>query len=90
MKIHGCTVHFVVPQMDEGPIVAQAAVPVLDDDTPQSLGARVLEQEHRIYPLALRLVASGAVRVEGNRVLGAATSAEGVLLTPTSVDPSLS
>jgi phosphoribosylglycinamide formyltransferase-1 len=68
--------------MDEGPIVAQAAVPVLDDDTPESLGARVLEQEHRVYPLALRLVASGAVRVEGNRVLGAVTSENGVLLAP--------
>jgi phosphoribosylglycinamide formyltransferase-1 len=68
--------------MDEGPIVAQAAVPVLDDDTPQSLGARVLEQEHRIYPLALRLVASGTVRVEGNRVLGATMRAEDVLLAP--------
>jgi len=82
VKIHGCTVHFVAPQMDEGPIVAQAAVPVLDDDTPESLGARVLEQEHRVYPLALRLVASGAVRVEGNRVLGAVTSENGVLLAP--------
>ncbi len=71
VKIHGCTVHFVVPEMDEGPIVAQAAVPVLDADTPETLGARVLAQEHVIYPLALRLVASGAVRVEGNRVLGA-------------------
>ncbi len=69
VKIHGCTVHFVVPEMDEGPIVAQAAVRVLDTDTPETLGARVLAQEHEIYPLALRLVASGAVRVEGNRVL---------------------
>lgn len=68
VKIHGCTVHFVVPGMDEGPIIAQAAVPVLDDDTPQTLGARVIEQEHRIYPLALNLVASGRLHVEGNRV----------------------
>jgi phosphoribosylglycinamide formyltransferase 1 len=83
VKIHGCTVHFVVPQMDEGPIVAQAAVPVLDDDTPDSLGARVLRQEHRIYPLALRLVASGAVRVEGNRVLGAVASDPGAVTVPT-------
>ena len=82
VKIHGCTVHFVVPQMDEGPIVAQAAVRVLDDDTPESLAARVLEQEHRIYPLALRLVASGAVRVEGNRVLGAVDTAGAPLLAP--------
>lgn len=73
-KIHGCTVHFVVPEMDEGPIVAQAAVPVLDDDTAETLGARVLAQEHVIYPNALRLVASDAVRVDGNRVLGALPS----------------
>ena len=77
VKIHGCTVHFVVPEMDEGPIVAQAAVPVLDADTPETLGARVLAQEHVIYPLALRLAASGAVRVVGNRVLGAAPKAHG-------------
>jgi phosphoribosylglycinamide formyltransferase 1 len=82
VKIHGCTVHFVVPQMDEGPIVAQAAVPVLDDDTPESLGARVLRQEHRIYPLALRLAASGAVRIEGNRVLGAVAADPGPLTVP--------
>jgi phosphoribosylglycinamide formyltransferase 1 len=71
VKIHGCTVHFVVPQLDEGPIVAQGAVRVEDDDTPESLAARVLEEEHEIYPLALRLVLSGKVRVDGNRVLGA-------------------
>lgn len=77
VKIHGCTVHFVAPEMDEGPIVAQAAVPVLDADTPQTLAARVLEQEHVIYPMALRLVASGALRVEGARVLGAVADAPG-------------
>ncbi|HXY57943.1 MAG TPA: phosphoribosylglycinamide formyltransferase [Methylocystis sp.] len=82
VKIHGCTVHFVVPQMDEGPIVAQAAVPVLDGDTPETLAERVLEQEHRIYPLALRLVASGAVRVKGNRVLGAVGRHGGSLRAP--------
>jgi phosphoribosylglycinamide formyltransferase-1 len=82
VKIHGCTVHFVVPEMDEGPIVAQAAVRVLDGDTPETLGARVLEQEHVIYPLALRLVASGAVRVEGNRVLGALTTSDARLVAP--------
>ncbi len=58
--IHGCTVHFVVPELDAGPIVAQAAVQVLPDDTPETLGARVLAQEHAIYPKALRIVASGA------------------------------
>jgi phosphoribosylglycinamide formyltransferase-1 len=82
VKIHGCTVHFVVPEMDEGPIVAQAAVPVLDDDTPQTLAARVLAQEHIIYPMALRLVASGAVRIEGNRVIGALTPHETALIVP--------
>jgi len=58
-KIHGCTVHFVTPGMDEGPIIAQAEVPVLPDDTPESLGARVLREEHRIYPQALARVARG-------------------------------
>jgi phosphoribosylglycinamide formyltransferase-1 len=69
-KITGCTVHFVRPEMDEGPIVAQAAVPVLDGDTPDDLAARVLEAEHRLYPHALALVASGKVCVEGERVVG--------------------
>ena len=82
VKIHGCTVHFVVPEMDEGPIVAQAAVPVRDDDTPETLGARVLAQEHVLYPHALRLVASGAVRVEGNRVLGARMTDDAALIAP--------
>ncbi len=67
VKIHGCTVHFVVPEMDEGPIIAQAAVAVLDDDTPDALAARVLAQEHVIYPAALAAVASGRVHVAGNR-----------------------
>lgn len=84
VKIHGCTVHFVVPEMDEGPIVAQAAVAVLDSDTPESLGTRVLEQEHLLYPRALRLVASGTVRVEGNRVLGASPSPQPALAVPSS------
>lgn len=70
VKITGCTVHFVRPEMDTGPIVAQAALPVLPDDTAESLAARVLEAEHRLYPHALRLVASGAVRVEGEHVVG--------------------
>ena len=54
VKIHGCTVHFVTPQLDHGPIVIQAAVPVLPDDTAETLAARVLQQEHRIYPQAIR------------------------------------
>jgi phosphoribosylglycinamide formyltransferase-1 len=70
VKISGCTVHFVRPELDCGPIVAQGAVPVLPGDTPDSLAARVLEAEHRLYPHALRLVASDAVRVEGELVVG--------------------
>ena len=58
---HGCTVHFVTPGLDEGPSILQARVPVLPGDTPESLSARVLEQEHRLYPEALRLLASGQV-----------------------------
>jgi phosphoribosylglycinamide formyltransferase 1 len=69
-KITGCSVHFVRPGMDEGPIVAQAAVPVLPGDTPDELAARVLEAEHRLYPLALGLVASGQIRVEGEQAVG--------------------
>ncbi|MGI8852904.1 MAG: phosphoribosylglycinamide formyltransferase [Methyloceanibacter sp.] len=61
-QLTGCTVHFVRPELDSGPIVGQAEVPVLDGDTPESLAARVLAAEHRLYPHALRLVASGAVR----------------------------
>jgi phosphoribosylglycinamide formyltransferase 1 len=82
VKIHGCTVHFVAPEMDEGPIVAQAAVPVLDGDDAATLGARVLAQEHIIYPQALKLVASGALRVEGNRTLGSATREKAPLVVP--------
>lgn len=69
VKISGCTVHFVRAEMDEGPIVAQAAVPVLPGDTAETLSARVLEAEHRLYPLALRLVVDGRARVVGEHVL---------------------
>jgi phosphoribosylglycinamide formyltransferase 1 len=71
VKIHGCSVHYVVAEMDAGPIIAQAAVSVLDNDTPETLGARVLEQEHVIYPLALRLAASRALKIDNLRVTGA-------------------
>ncbi len=64
---HGATVHFVVPEMDSGPIIAQGAVPVRPDDTEEALAARVLGVEHRIYPLALKLVASDRVRVSEGR-----------------------
>jgi phosphoribosylglycinamide formyltransferase-1 len=69
-RLHGCTVHFVTSELDCGPIVAQAAVPVLDDDTPDALAARVLAEEHRIYPEALAGLAAGRLRIEGNRVFG--------------------
>ena len=68
-EVSGCTVHFVRSEMDAGPIIVQAAVPVRPGDTPEALAARVLEQEHKIYPRALRLIAEGRVTVEGERVL---------------------
>ena len=83
VKISGCTVHFVRTEMDAGPIVAQAAVPVLPEDTPDDLAARVLEAEHKLYPLALKLVASGSARVEGERVIHSASHADaGTLFAP--------
>jgi len=69
VKLHGCTVHYVRAAMDDGPIIAQAAVRVLAGDTPETLAARVLAAEHRLYPFALALVAGGRVRVAGERVV---------------------
>jgi phosphoribosylglycinamide formyltransferase-1 len=69
VKWSGATVHFVDAGIDTGPIILQAAVPVLDDDTEDTLAARILEQEHRIYPEALQLLAKRKLRVEGRRVL---------------------
>lgn len=69
VKISGCTVHFVDEHLDAGPIVLQAAVPVLDEDTVESLSARILKEEHRIYSEAIRVVLSGRWRVEGRRVI---------------------
>ena len=68
---HGCTVHFVLPELDAGPTILQAKVPVLPGDDEARLSARVLEQEHRIYPQALALVASGAVKLEDGMAVGA-------------------
>jgi phosphoribosylglycinamide formyltransferase-1 len=83
VKIHGASVHFVVPEMDSGPIIAQAAVPVHDGDSTETLAARVLAAEHRIYPLALRLVAEGRVRVAGGRCLiDGAAALNDVLIVP--------
>ena len=69
VRLHGCTVHYVVPELDAGPIVAQAAVPVRAGDDPDSLAARVIVQEHRLYPAALALVAGGHARLQGDRVV---------------------
>ena len=69
VKFSGCTVHFVEEGLDSGPIIAQAVVPVLAEDTAESLSARILKEEHRIYPEALGLVLSGKYRVEGRRVV---------------------
>ena len=69
VKVAGCTVHFVRADVDTGPIIAQAAVPVLQDDDAGSLAARVLEKEHEIYPRALRLCAEGRVTIDGDRAV---------------------
>jgi phosphoribosylglycinamide formyltransferase-1 len=83
VKIHGATVHFVVPDMDSGPIIAQGAVPVLVDDSADTLAARVLAVEHRIYPAALRLLCIGAIQVvDGRCILAAAAPNEVALIVP--------
>ena len=68
VRIHGCTVHFVTSELDHGPIIVQAAVPVLSGDDEERLAARVLEQEHRIYPQAIRWFLDGKLTLDGNRV----------------------
>jgi len=85
VKVHGCTVHFVTPEVDSGPILVQAAVPVLAEDTPASLAARVLRQEHRIYPQAVRWIAEGRVdwRQDGTVcVRGLTDAAQAALVSP--------
>lgn len=69
VRIHGCTVHFVTPEVDDGPIIGQAAVPVSPGDTEETLAARVIKAEHRLYPRALRWLAEGRVRLEGSRAV---------------------
>jgi len=78
VKVSGCTVHFVDEGTDTGPIIIQAAVPVYDDDTEETLAARILRHEHRIYPQAIRLFAEGRLQVQGRRVIcwGAPTAGE--------------
>jgi phosphoribosylglycinamide formyltransferase-1 len=78
-------VHIVRPEMDSGPIIAQAAVPVIEGDNPETLATRVLAAEHRLYPLALGLLASGRARIAGDRVIVAgALPADGILINPAS------
>ena len=83
VKLSGATVHFVIPETDAGPIVMQGAVPVSDNDTPDTLSERILEVEHRIYPEALRLLATGKVRIEGSvcKTVGSSGS-ENFLISP--------
>jgi phosphoribosylglycinamide formyltransferase-1 len=84
VKLHGCTVHFVTPELDHGPIVIQAAVPVHDDDSEHTLSARVLAEEHRIYPQALRWFCEGrlAITPQGTVNVSAARGAAGTLVSP--------
>jgi phosphoribosylglycinamide formyltransferase 1 len=83
VKIAGCTVHLVRPEVDTGPILAQAAVPVLETDTPETLAARVLAAEHVIYPQALAAYASGLAIVDGDRVrLAVAVNQSASLFSP--------
>lgn len=82
VKISGATVHFVIPETDAGPIVMQGAVVVADDDTAETLSARILGIEHRIYPEALRLLAEGKVRLEGDICRVSDSTASGTLISP--------
>jgi phosphoribosylglycinamide formyltransferase-1 len=85
VRIAGCTVHVVTPALDDGPILVQAAVPVLPDDTPSSLAARILVEEHRCYPAALRWLAEGRVSIEAGRarIAGTASPARGLAVPAT-------
>ena len=82
-RFSGCTVHFVDGGVDTGPIIIQAVVPILDDDSEESLSARILVQEHRIYPRAIQLIAEGRLRIEGRRVrIADAAVVEGFMVNP--------
>ncbi|MCX6616120.1 MAG: phosphoribosylglycinamide formyltransferase [Acidobacteria bacterium] len=69
VKVSGCTVHFVDEHLDHGPIIVQTSVPVMNDDTPETLAARILKEEHRIYSEAINLVLNDCIRIEGRRVI---------------------
>ncbi len=79
-RVSGCTVHLVVPDLDSGPTIAQAAVPVLTGDTADTLAARILRQEHKLYPLVVRWFAEGRIAVEGNRVAVSGVAPDATLL----------
>jgi phosphoribosylglycinamide formyltransferase 1 len=79
VKFSGCTVHFVRPTVDTGPIIAQAVVPIEDGDDEGALAARILAAEHRLYPLAVRLIAEGRLRIEGNRVTTTGVAAPNII-----------
>lgn len=82
-KLAGCTVHFVTEGVDEGPIIIQAAVPIFDTDTSETLAARILLQEHKIYPRAVYLFAEGRLRVDGRRVVVAGAKPDGEAIIST-------
>jgi len=83
VRVHGCTVHFVTPGLDSGPIIVQAAVPVLANDTEDTLAARVLEQEHRVYPQAVRWLCEGRIKLGANGAVTInTTAASGALVSP--------
>jgi phosphoribosylglycinamide formyltransferase-1 len=82
VKIAGCTVHYVSAEMDAGPIIGQAAVPVLAGDTADTLAARILEQEHILFPECVRQIADGAVRLEGGVAILGGKPAKGALRNP--------
>jgi phosphoribosylglycinamide formyltransferase-1 len=87
VRFTGCTVHFVRPEMDTGPIIVQAAVPVAANDTPASLAARVLEAEHACYPRALRYLAEGRLKITGDTVDIAGLDEDGQQAIPSTINP---
>ncbi|MBI1620296.1 phosphoribosylglycinamide formyltransferase [Aquamicrobium zhengzhouense] len=82
MRVHGCSVHFVTPELDDGPVIAQAVVPILPGDDSDTLAARVLTVEHKLYPLAVRMLATGKVRMQGDKAILSGVTAEGALMSP--------
>ena len=84
VRFSGCTIHFVRPKMDDGPIIAQATVPIRQNDTPDTLAARVLVEEHKIYPLAVRMIAEGRISITGSQVtIKDAVNPDSAVINPT-------